>query len=369
MKIAIISDQHLGYSRFEEDSYVQAERTIVSASEKADVILCAGDIFDVKVPKLETLKRAIDIFSKAAVPVFAIFGNHERRARDMVNPVHLLAAGTNINLLHGNSEIFEKNGERIQILGMDSVPEEYATDALKKIMENFKKDEDAFSILMIHQSIKELVVGAEDELSLKYLEGLPFDLIINGHIHETIVKLGGRFLIPGSTVITQLKKEEMTDKGYFLYDTVEKKSEFIGIGSRKFFYERLNFKDAGEMEVRDAIVKKIKEINDPEAIIAIKLEGDLKEGLSASDIKTGDYPNVYIDNRLNTQDLSTTLEKIRSIRQENLSVREIALRELSSKTSGKVTFDSSELFEKLLEGSDEALEYLEQHYKKDNKQS
>jgi hypothetical protein len=41
-------------------------------------------------------------------------------------------------------------------------------------------------------------------------------------------------------------------------------------------------------------------------------------------------------------------------------VRELALKELSKKTSGKITlFDGMELFEKLVEGPDEALAYLE----------
>ena len=70
MKIAIFSDPHLGYARFEEDSYQQAEAAIVSASRKADLILCAGDIFDIKIPKLETIKRAVEIFKKATIPIF-----------------------------------------------------------------------------------------------------------------------------------------------------------------------------------------------------------------------------------------------------------------------------------------------------------
>ncbi len=368
MKIAIFSDLHLGYQRFEQDSYIQAQRAVEDASRNSDVILCAGDIFDTKVPKLETLKKAVDIFNMATVPVYAIFGNHERRAKDMTNPVHLLAAGTKIRLLHGNSETFEKNGEKIQILGMGSVPEEYATAALNQVMEKFAK-EDAFRILMIHQSIKELMAGSDDELSLEHLEGLPFDLIINGHIHEKISRLDGRFLIPGSTVITQLKKEEMEPKGYYLYDTSEKKSEFVPIECRKFFYEKLEFEEAGELEVREALMKKIREIREkePESIIAIKLEGKLKEGLSGSDIRIDDYPGVYIDNKFNSKDLGATLERIRNLREEHLSVREVALKELREKTAGKVGFDSAEFFEQLLLGSDEALEYLEKEFKKSNK--
>ncbi|MFN7990595.1 MAG: DNA repair exonuclease [Candidatus Micrarchaeia archaeon] len=370
MKIAVFSDPHLGYARFEEDSYIQAERAVISASERADLILCAGDIFDVKIPKLETLKRAIEIFNKATVPVYAIHGNHERRARELVNPVQLLESGTKIRILHGKDEIIEIGGEKIQVFGMGSVPEEYAETLLRSLMGRFRKA-DAFSILMLHQSIRELIPGASEELSLEYLETLPFDLIINGHIHETIVKLGGRFMIPGSTVITQLKKDEMAPKGYFLYDTKTRASEFIAIDSRKFFYEVLRFDGANETSVGQEISDTVARIrkDHPKAIIAIKIDGSLKEGLSTSDIRIDEYEDVFIDNRLNAENLGARLERIRSEREEDLSARDMALRELRAKTDGKVTlFDSAELFEQLLLGSEETLAYLEKHNKKDASQ-
>jgi DNA repair exonuclease SbcCD nuclease subunit len=367
MKIAIFADNHLGYPRFEDDSYVQAERVVLDASEKSDLILCAGDIFDTKIPKLETLKRAVDIFKKAKVPVYAIHGNHERRSRDMINPVQLLAAGTDIRFLHGESAVFEKNGEKVQVFGFGSVPEEHATVALKRAMEGYSKEEGAFTILMIHQSVKELVPGADDELSLKYLETLPFDLIVDGHIHETMMKLDGRLLVPGSTVITQLKKGETAKKGYFLYDTSARKSEFVEVDTRRFFYEEIDFKDAGQLDVRDSVRKKIDEIRKehPESIIAIKLDGTLKEGLSSSDMKVDGYERVYIENRLNMETLGARLERIRDLRQEKMSVRDLALKELRAKTKDKITlFDSAEIFEKLLLGTEETLEYLEKHKKR-----
>ena len=366
MKIAIFSDPHLGYSRFEEDSYVQAGRAIESASEKADLILCAGDIFDVKIPKLETLKKAVDIFKKAKIPLFMIHGNHERRAKDLVNPVQVLESISGVTLLHGRAETFSKNGEKVQVLGIGSVPEEYASTAVRRVMEGFRKEEGALTILMLHQSIKELMPGGgEEELSLEYLESLPFDLIVNGHIHETITRLGGRFLIPGSTVITQLKKDEMNPKGYFLYDTETRKSEFVPIESRKFFYEVMEFRDVSEMQVKEALDARVREIRgkEPGCIIAIKVDGTLKGGLMKSDMRLDDYPDVYIDNRLNTEDLGAKLEKIRASREEKISVRDLALRKLKIMTDGKISFDSTEMFEKLVQGSDEALEYLERHKK------
>jgi len=287
-----------------------------------------------------------------------------------VNPAQLLESGSGMKLLHGKSEVFEKDGEKVQVLGIGSVPEEYAQAAVKKIMDGFRKEDGAFTIIMLHQTIKELVPGAEEEISLEYLETLPFDLIINGHIHETVVKLGGKFLIPGSTVITQLKKDEMAPKGYFLFDTKTKKAEFIEIESRKFFYEVLDFKEATEPEIKQAVLDKIGSIRTghPEAIIAIKIDGTLKGGLSKADMRIDGFDNVFIDNRLSSDSLGNKLEKIRASREEAASFREMALKDLKAKTAGRITlFDPSELFEKLAESPEVALEYLEKLNKKDSK--
>lgn len=364
MKIAIFSDPHLGYARFEEDSFIQAERAILSANEKADIIICAGDIFDIKTPKLETLKRAIDIFKKTTLPLYAIFGNHERRSKELTNPVELLESATSLKLLHAKEAVFEKNNERIQIFGLGSVPEEYAELALKKSLEKFQPQKHSFKILVLHQSIKELMIGAEEELSLEYLETLPFDLIINGHIHKTIKKLDDRFLIPGSTVITQLKKDEVDPKGYFLYDTSIKKAEFIEIPSRKFFYEELFFDNASETLIQSELTARITKLKTthPDSILAIKLNGTLKSGLNSSDIRiSNNLPDVFIDNRLNSENLSERLEQIRNIHSENISIRDMALKELSKKLEGKITiFDIFEMFDKLSESAEVAYNYIDQ---------
>lgn len=364
MKIAIIADTHLGYARFEEDSFVQAERAMADAAEKADVILFAGDLFDVKIPKLETLVAAMDVLKKPSekgTPIYAIHGNHERRTKDTFNPVQLLHKAGLLQHIHVESKTFEKNEEKIQIFGMGAVPEEYAVTALESSMQKFTPEQDAFKILILHQTIKDLIPKGTDELTLDHLEGLPFDLIVNGHHHSRSSKLGGKFVIPGSTVITQLKKEETEQKCYYLYDTKEKKGEFIPINSRPFFYEELEFENTTEPEIRQKIQDTITRIhtNDDSAIISIKLKGSLKQGLQSSDISIGNYKNVYLDNKLNSDNLAIRLEKIRELRTEKLSVRDLALKELVSKTKDKISlFDPAELFEKLVEGSEETLEYL-----------
>ncbi|MFH2106698.1 MAG: DNA repair exonuclease [Candidatus Micrarchaeota archaeon] len=363
MKIAILGDTHLGYSRFEDDSLKHAEKALLDADQKADVIIHAGDLFDIKVPKLETINQALQLFKKLKKPVIAIFGNHERRSKDMINPVQLLANAGVLEYLHGTEKQIEMNGEKLQIFGMSSVPEELASTAIKTVMKNYSPKEDAFKILVIHQSIKELGSNSDNELSLEELEPLQFDLIINGHIHKRESKLNGKFLIPGSTVLTQLKKDETEPKVYLLYDTKTRTFETIDFGSRKFFFEDLIFSGAGIQEVKSAVDQKIIELKqaNPDSIIKIKIKGTLKEGLDSKDISFPMRENVYIDNDFESASIREKIEKIRSSRTENLSIKEFIMKQLAEKVNGKISIDSYLLFEKLLEGPDETIEWLKTH--------
>jgi len=371
VKIAIISDMHLGYARFEEDSFTQAEAAFLDADGKADCIICAGDVFDIKIPKLETIKRAVEIFEKVKIPVFAIHGNHERRSKDLTNPVQLLATAGTIDYLHGTGRIFEKDGEKAFILGIGSVPEEYALTAIKKCIEEVKeqKTNDAsngqFRVLVLHQMINENHIEGQQCMSVEDLDGLPFDLIINGHIHDRKQFLDGRLIIPGSTVVTQLKKEETEPRGYIIFDTKTKKSEFVETKHRKFFFGEIELKDAGLEEAKNAVSEKVLDLRakDSEAIIRIKLAGKMREGINAPDFSSdfGLDRLLFIDNTLDSANIRERIERIKKNKDEKLSVREVALKSLENAVSGKVSlFDPHELFEKLCIGVDEAEEYLKE---------
>ena len=362
MRIGIVADNHLGYPRFEEDSFVQAEKAMLGAAEKCDLIINAGDIFDTRIPKLETLQRGMELFGKIKVPVFTIYGNHERRTKEMTNPVELLLTANFVKYLHGTSEVFEKDGEKVQIFGIGNIPDRYAKTAVESALKNFVPEEGAFRILVLHQTISDILKTEEEELSLDFLENLPFDLIINGHIHKRMEKLGGKVLMPGSTVITQLKKDEMEPKGYYIYETKTKKAEFFPIECRKFFHEELNFENSSEEDVRNKVREKIEELQkqDKDAIILIKLKGTLREGLLSSDVALDESDDIYLVNELNAVDIKSKLDKIRKFRDEKLSVKEIAVAELEKRLEGKITlFKPSEFFDKLVEGHEEALKYLE----------
>jgi len=62
MKIAIVSDLHLGYERFYEDAYLQAKEALEKASSMADMLIIPGDLFDNRSPKPEVLAQGMNIF-------------------------------------------------------------------------------------------------------------------------------------------------------------------------------------------------------------------------------------------------------------------------------------------------------------------
>ncbi|MFH1247227.1 MAG: hypothetical protein V1644_02490 [Candidatus Micrarchaeota archaeon] len=59
MKIAIVSDFHLGYN---DDALPQAKMGLEKARQLADAVIAPGDLFDVRVPKQEVVNEGIKLF-------------------------------------------------------------------------------------------------------------------------------------------------------------------------------------------------------------------------------------------------------------------------------------------------------------------
>lgn len=248
MKVAILGDFHLGYDRFYDDSFTQAQIALKKAEEVADVLLIAGDIFDTKIPKPEVMGKSLELLSKIKKPIYVIHGTHERRPQGFINPIDILVKAGIVNSCHLKQTVFEKDGDKIMIYGMGGVPEDYSKPAIEKL--NPQPLQGVFSIFMFHQNIKEFMPQVEHGL---YVEDLPsgFNLYIDGHLHKNyeIKKEEKLLLIPGSTVLTQLRKEEKV-KGFYLYNTISNEREFIEIPTRKFYF--LEYKN----EIDDVILQK-----------------------------------------------------------------------------------------------------------------
>ncbi|MCX6821831.1 MAG: DNA repair exonuclease [Candidatus Aenigmarchaeota archaeon] len=395
MKISILSDFHFGYgwnTKLEEDSYQNAQEAISKCLD-SDLILIAGDIFDSITPRTETLAKALKVLSKplltenkgakliktinknlpeissrtlSGIPVLALHGTHERRTKEQTNTIEALEQTGFLIHLHCNGLTFEKDGQKVAIQGMSGVPERYAKDVLNKW--DPKPEEDCYNIMMLHQSIEPYVYSPLDPPSLN-LSNLPkgFDLIIDGHVHEKdLTKIDGTtLLLPGSTIITQLKKEEAdVQKGFYQVE-IEKevKINFVPLeNNRKFFYDEIEIKP--NVTIREQIEENISKTLDQGfkkiPIIKMKLIGKetsvIDKELREIEKKYSDKAIIYFSKELESPEMTRKIELLKNLRERKLSIEEMGLQILKDNLKDmkfSSTFDSDSAFRLLSEGETE----------------
>ena len=367
MKVAIISDLHIGYERFEADANAQAREALTAAKASADMIIIPGDIFDKRAPKPEVMAQAINIFRDLArgawnakvtnpgtgiaftdVPILAVPGTHERTAAGRENPLTLLALAGLLVDISETTAVVSKGDDSVAVFGLGGLSEERVKDKLAELAP--KPVPGVFSIFMFHQSVYELLPFSET--FIRY-DDLPdgFDLYVDGHIHSRVESEvhGKPFLIPGSTVLTQLKEGEQERKGFIVYDTKTGSHEFVQINSRAFVSKRLKFTEASRNEIIGACETEIDSIvrehtNRP--VIRIYLEGTMEQGTSISDLGVRSLvskhsPRAFIDidySKLSSPELSKNIEELRQNRMGSFSVKELGMSMLAAKLS-ELKFD------------------------------
>ncbi len=376
MRVAFVTDTHFGYRRFEQDAYKQGKEAILSAAREADLLILGGDNFDVSLPRMETLSEVTGILREAlaifrsrgmeGVPIYAIHGNHDRRAKGFVHPTELLAHSGLLTLFHNTTVLHEHKGEKVAISGMGSVPEDYAKDALSQI--TCKPQHGAFNIFVVHQSFQEFDISGNDIFIT--FDDLPagYDLYLCGHIHKPT--LSGKVINPGSTVVTQLREDEAGKRGWLLYDTVARKAEFKPIASRQLFHSILTFEAAKPDEIRAKVEAEARRLlaGAPDSLVKIVVKGTLAPGFGTADLSLpalGD--NVFIDNSMNSESLKERIAQIKLSREKKLSARQQGM-EILRKKLKEANFtlgDPEHVFEMLLEGNSKFLAEVKERIEKE----
>lgn len=391
MKIAVLSDLHLGFgynSELENDSFENFEEALERALD-SDLIIIAGDLFDSRSPRTAVWAGAIKILSKAilkkssarlvgtmkklheihkktleAVPIVALYGNHDRRTRNEINAVEALDHAGLLILLHKENIVFEKDGVRVAIHGMSSVPERFAKQNLDEW--NPKPVEGCFNILVIHQNVYPYVYSPLEPPSLS-IETLPkgFDMVLDGHIHvKAYEKVNEKpFVILGSTVITQFdKKEANNEKGFHIIEVgQENKIQFIPLqNNRKFFYYDVNTNNNSTL--RDQIEKLVNEIvfvkNLPKPpVIKFRISGKdtdvVDEDLRMVERKYEGKAIMMFSKTLESQEMTEKMEFLRNLRDQKMSVEEIGLNLLEKNLTElkfRPVFPTEEVFKTLSDG-------------------
>jgi DNA repair exonuclease SbcCD nuclease subunit len=362
VKVAIVSDMHIGYERFVEDAFNQAKEALERASEMADVIIMPGDIFDKRAPKPDAIAQAINIFRELSkkqwkakvtsfngrngknhtnIPVIGISGTHERTAFGKENALGLLGLAGLIVDTSEATTIVEKDGDKVAIFGLGGLTEEQVKGKLAEL--DPKPVNGIFSIFMFHQSIYELLPFSSDFI---HYDDLPkgFDLYVDGHIHSRVEAdvHGKKFLIPGSTVLTQLKDGETEEKGFILFDTSNYTYEFIKIECRQFVSRTIEFNEVKPSELKERCEKELDSIlasSKHNPIIRLKLKGTIDRGFGNSDMPTNSIITRYSQNavveidssKLVNPSMQESIENLRENKIEGMPVKELGMSILGSK--------------------------------------
>lgn len=347
---------HIGYERFSEDACSQAWEALEKASGMADAIIIPGDVFDKRAPKPEVMAQAINIFRELSkkkwkakvvssnstetkpytrVPVIAISGTHERTAFGKENPLSLLGLAGLLVDADEATVVLEKERERVAVFGLGGLSEEMVKPKLLEL--DPKPISGAFNIFMFHQSIYELLPFSSDFI---HYDDLPkgFDLYVDGHIHSRVEATvhGKKFLIPGSTVLTQLKEDEQEDRGFILFDTTTYTYEFITIKCRQLVFKSLQFNAAEPKEIKERCEQEIERIlkaSREKPIIRMKLEGTMAKGFNSIDIpvnsitsKYGQKATIDFDNsKLLDPELQSDIEAIRENKIGDMPISELGM--------------------------------------------
>lgn len=369
---------HIGYERFYDDAYVQAKEALERASELADAIIIPGDVFDKRAPKPEVMAQAINIFRELSkkewktrvtsfnsiegrnhtdIPVIAISGTHERTAFGKENPLSLLGLAGLLVDANEAMVVLEKGSEHVAVFGLGGLSEERVKEKLTEL--NPTPVPGMFNIFMFHQSTYELLPFSGDFI---HYEDLPrgFDLYVDGHIHSRVEATvhGKKFLIPGSTVLTQLKEGEQEEKGFILFDTSNYTYEFVKINCRQLLFRSMKFDNATPKQVRERCEAEIEQIltsSRKNPVIRLKLEGTIEAGFNNTDLPVHSIMVKYqhravidIDNsKLLDPELQSNIEGIRENRIGNVPVKELGMNIFGAKLK-ELKFDEaidhSELF-------------------------
>lgn len=364
MKISVLADCHLGFgynTELENDSFDNFEEAL-DKSLDCDLILIAGDLFDSRSPRTTVWARAISALTKPlleksgivlvgttknlngvhsrtleSVPVICLHGNHDRRMRNEINAVQALDAAGMLLHLHKENVVFEKDGMKLAIHGMSSVPERFAKANLQEW--NPKPVAGAFNILVIHQNVDPYVYSPLEPPSIR-LEDLPsgFDLILDGHIHTKVIDKAGEtpFIVLGSTVTTQFEKKEAgSNKGFHkitLQSGARPEIQSVPLeGNRRFFYYEVS---ADNLEVMrneiGGILTEIAGSNLKKApVVKFKIFGKdtrpVDQDIAMMQRKYSDNMILSFAKQLDSEEMAEKLEFMRNLREQKLSVEEIGL--------------------------------------------
>ena len=312
----------------------------ISIKEQVDFILITGDFFDVNIPQLAPVKRAVEILKQArdsGIAVYMIYGSHDFNTANisMIDILHSAELfikptdfQTNTNSLILKFFVDKKTGAKIT--GISGRKVGLDREMYEKLDKKNLEMEDGFKIFLLHKGIQEIL-----PLDMNFRDSLPislvpkgFDYYGGGHIHKRVEKKinGSVIVYPGPLFGSSFQDLEETAKGEkrgFYIISFDKKildCRFIEINLVDILYNEIVSSKWNSESLEDEITKNISGLEVKNKIVLIKVKGKLLG--KRSNIDFGKF-SLDISNRgalmsfINTNNLSTDETKVIAVHSDN----------------------------------------------------
>ena len=183
LNIVQISDTHSKMFGKDNNKFIK-----LVENANPDIIVMSGDIIAGNIGNIEkTIEMFKPLYKK--YPVYYVLGNHELMLNEnKLNKYIKMLEDNGVEVLIDNSSYYEKNGERIRIIGINYDENvKIESNSLDK-NENFVKiikdkfndiNKDEYNILIAH-----------DPENFELYEKIKPDLIFSGHDHGGLVRFG-----------------------------------------------------------------------------------------------------------------------------------------------------------------------------------
>ena len=298
-KFAHITDCHLGSWRNPKlrDLNLQAfeKAILISIKEQVDFILITGDFFDVNIPQLAPVKKAVEILKRArdsGIPIYMIYGSHDFNTANisMIDILHSAELFIKPTEFQFNSDsvmlkFFVDKRTGAKITGISGRKVGLDKEIYEKLDKKKLESEDGFKIFLLHRGIQEIL-----PLNMQFRDSLPislvpkgFDYYGGGHIHKRVEKKIDNSIIiyPGPLFGSTFQDLEETAKGekrgfYIIsFDKQIFECKFIEIKVAEVLYKEIFSQKWSSEKLKDEITKNISELEVKNKIVLIKVKGKL----------------------------------------------------------------------------------------------
>jgi DNA repair protein SbcD/Mre11 len=303
LKFAHITDCHLGSWRnpkLRELNLKAFEESIsICIHEHVNFIVVTGDFFDVNVPDLAPVKRAVEILRDArskGIEIYMIYGSHDFTANSVSIIDILHSAGLFIKPVE-----FEQNNNRIRlkfsqdaktlikITGLSGRKIGLDLEYYKMLDLGVLESEEGFKIFLFHAPITEFT-----PIELAHGDMVPFSLLPKGfkyygggHLHKRLEKKfdeNSMLAYPGplfGSTFTDLENTAEGEKrGFYIVDlsTNTVKAHFTEVKVADFVFKKIDANQKTAKQVDDEISSLIETLDAANKIVLLKVKGTLSSG-------------------------------------------------------------------------------------------